>query len=350
MINFDPFPEYLAAPKFVHALHIPGLELTRDNTEFAGLVLRRLRFVEWMMLEHDATAQALRTEFEEGLQSFVLIDRKDFAGDDDAAKALVNCDVTMTRSIVSALRLVKDGTLLDPEGSMRYQRRGTENNRTVGMFGRQLFESNYSRMYVLGDTDVAAAESIVADLIHPTVSADRTIQLAIRHFDASYNHTLDDEGRLLHLFTSLEATFAEYKTHTRPVPGASLGQSAAALWPAAAREGIARFLDEKSQARGLRNALAHGDIGTRTPAENNTDVERLREILRSGLRMLVRLASRHTGLITALESVSTGLGALPPKAAFQHLLGNAAKGSIEAENLIAKLSVLNLGTRPKYHY
>jgi hypothetical protein len=339
MINFDPFPEHLAAPKFVHALHIPGLELTRDNTEIAGLVLRRLRWVEWMILEHGATAEALQLEFEQGLHSFVLIDRKEFAGDSDAAEALANCDVAMLRRIVSALRLVKAGILLDPEGSMRYQRLSSLNIRTPGVFGRLLFEPKYSRTYVLSETDAAAAEEIVADLAHPTVAGDRTIQLAIRHFEASYDHTLDDEDRLLHLFTALEATFAEYKTHTRPVPGASLGESAATLWPTATREGVARFLDEKSEARGLRNAVAHGNLGGRTPAQVNTDVERLREILRLGLRMLVRLTSRRNGLITALENVSTGLGALPPKATFQHLLGHAAKGSVEAKKLLTILSV-----------
>ena len=339
MIDFDPFPEYLAEPKFVHALHIPGLELTQDNIEIAGLPLRRLRWVEWSMLEHGATAEALLGEFQEGLHSFVLIDRKEFAGDADAAEALVNRDAAMLRRIVTALRLVKADILLDPEGSMRYQRRGSLNLRTPGLFGRQLFEPKYSRTYVLSGTDAAAAEAIVADLIHPTVSGDQTIQLAIRHFDASYDHTLDDESRLLHLFTSLEATFAEYKTHTRPVPGASLGQSAATLWATAAREGIASFLDDKSQARGLRNAVAHGNFGERTLAQVHTDIDRLREILRSGLRMLIRLAARHTTLITTLESVSTGLGALPPKATFQHLLGHAAKGSVEAKKLLTVLSV-----------
>lgn len=338
MINLDPYPAYLVHPKFVHALHIPGLELTQDNTEIAGLTLRRFCWVEWMILEHGATAEALRDEFEDGLHSFALIDRKDFAGDADAAKALASCDVSTLRRIVSALRLVKAGGLLDPEGSMRYQRRGSLNSRTPGRFGRNLFEPTYSRTYVLGKADADAAEAIAADLIHPTVSVDRTIQLAIRHFDASYDHALKVEDRLRHLFTSLEATFAEYKAHCRPVPGASLGKCAAILWPTADRREIASYLDDKSQARGLRNALAHGDVGGGTSAQVNADVERLREILRLGLRILLKLASRQPGLFTALESVSTGLSALPPKAAFQHLLGHAAKESMAAQQLLAALS------------
>ncbi len=338
MIDLNPFPEYLADPKFVHALHVPGLELTQEKTEIAGLPLRRLRWVEWMVLEHGATAEALLDEFQDGLHSFALIDRRDFGGGDAEAEALASSDVAMLRRVVSAMRLVKPGALLDPEGSMRYERRGPENRRTPGRFGRQMFEPEYARKYVLGDTDAVAARAIAANLVHPEVSEERTIQLAVRHFDASYNHALDVEERLLHLFTSLEATFGEYKKHARPVPGATLGKSAAILWPSATRRSIADFLDDKTQARGLRNAVAHGDFGGRTPAQVDADIERLREVLRVGLRTLLRLSARRLSLVAALGSISTGLGALPPKAAFQHVLGHAAKGSAAAQHLLAALS------------
>jgi hypothetical protein len=338
MIDLNSFPEYLAFPKFVHALHVPGLELTRQTTEIAGLPLRRLRWVEWMVLEHGATAEALYGEFQDGLHSFAVIDRRDFCGDDAEAEALAIRDVAMLRHVVSALRLVRPGALLDPEGSMRYERRGPKNRRTPGRFGRQMFEREYTRKYVLGDTDALAACAIAADLIHPEVSDERTIQLAVRHFDASYNHTLDNEERLLHLFTSLETTFGEYKKNARPVSGATLGKSAAILWPSATRASVADFLDDKAQARGLRNAVAHGDLGGRTSAQVDADIERLREALRFGLRTLLRFSARRSSLVAALGGISTGLGALPPKAAFQHVLGHAAKGSAAARHLLAALA------------
>lgn len=331
------FRERLAYPAFVHALHVPGLELDRAATDIAGLPLRRLSWVEWLALEHTATAEALMREFEEGLHSFVFIDRLDFRGDETAAWDLALDDAARLSRLVTALRIVKPGDLLDPAGSMRYQRRGSNNFRTPGRFGRRLFEQEHARKYVLRDEDVALAEALAAHLAQSDVAEDRTIQLAVRHFDASYDHAIDIEERLLHVFTSLEATFGEYKRQARPVAGVSLGKTAAALWPPAARGGIANFLDDKDQARGLRNAVAHGDVGGKTPTQLDAAIERLREVLRMGLRHLLRLSARRAALATRLERVSTGLVTLPAKAAFQHVLGHAAKGSAEAKALLAGL-------------
>ncbi|WP_431264051.1 hypothetical protein ACQ859_30060 [Roseateles chitinivorans] len=329
---------FLADPAFLHVLHMPGLELPQTRAQIAGIGLRPLRWVEWLVLEHTATAEALKAEFEHGRHSFAVVERTDFTGDDAQAEAMGADDLAALQRVVSALRLVKSGDLLDPAGSVRYERRGSLNRRYVGHFGRQLFEPEHARTYVLGKADVVAAEVIAADLAHPQVAADRTIRLAIRHFDASYDHTLEARDRLLHLFTSLEATFGEYKKQARPVTGASLGQSAAALCPSATRAATTNFLDDKAQARGLRNAVAHGDLDDRDPAQLDAAVERLRSVLRVGLRGLVRFAARRHGSTVTLDSISAGLGALPPKAAFQHVLGHAAKGSIAARDLLAALS------------
>lgn len=330
-------PAHMLAPAFLHALHIPGLELESSKMLVAGLSLRRLDWVEWFVLENGDTAERLKADFEEGSHTFLVVNRPDFQGDDAAADVLADSDMTTLQHLVTALRVAKPGELLDPLGSMRYERIRSRNRRTPGHFGRQLFERQSVLPYALQKGDVTEIEAILGDLCHPDVANDRTIQLALRHFDSSYDHYLDVEERLLHAFTALEATFGEYKKSARPVAGVSLGRSASALWRNSVGNTFASFLDDKNQARGLRNAAAHGDFNDWTDTEINAMIERLREVLRVGLRHLLRLAARRANLTSELESVAPGLGTVPGKVAFQHVLGHAANASVGAVTLLEQL-------------
>lgn len=330
-------PAYIISPAFLHALHVPGLRLESPGMMVSGLSLRRLEWLEWLMLENNDTAERLKAEFEEGEHTFLVVDRADFRGDHESADALADGDVTMLHQLVTALRIAKPGELLNPAGSMRYQRTRDLNVRTPGNFGRQLFERTSTRPYRLQKSDVPIIEAIYKDLCHPDVTNDRTIKLALRHFDASYDHYLDIEERLLHTFTALEATFGEYKKSARPVANVSLGRSASALWRNGLGAAFASFLDDKYQARGLRNAAAHGDFNGWKSTEIDAMIEQLREVLRTGLRHLLRLAAQRTNLISKLELVAPGLGTVPGKVAFQHLLGHAAKSSTLAITLLEQL-------------
>lgn len=330
-------PEHLVSPAFVHALHIPGLELEHPAMMVADLGLRRLDWIEWWMLEDSDIAERLKAEFEHGLHTFLVVERPEFQGDESAADDLASGDAEMLHRLVTALRIAKQGDVHDHSCSMQYTRTRDLNKRTPGLFGRNLFESDMAKKYVLRADDVALVEAIMADLSHSEVVGERTIQLALRHFDASYDHYLDREERLLHAFTALEATFGEYKKQARPIKDVSLGKSAAALWPQAAGINIAKFLDDKEQARGLRNAAAHGDLTNWPPKQIDTIIEKLREVLRIGLRYLLKMTAQRKILGTELERISIGLSSMPAKAAFQHMLSHAAHGSSSAVCLLHKL-------------
>lgn len=336
-MNPENLPEYLVNPAFVHILHIPGLELGVSSMTVAGLSLRRLDWIEWLIIENGDIAERMKGEFGEGCHSFLVADRPDFRGGETAAGDLATCDMASLNLLVTALRLFKPGELLNPDTSVQYQRRGSLNSRSVGRSGRNLFNLNRARQYLLQKDDGVQIEALMHDLSHPEVSGDSTIRLALRHFNYSYDHHLDIEERLLHVFTALEATFGEYKKSARPVSGVSLGRSAAALWPAGSSNTVAAFLDDKTQARGLRNAAAHGDFSGWTHLQIETMIERLREVLRVGLRHLLRMASHRATLVTDLECVFTGLSAIPVKSAYQKTLGYAANGSSLAATLLRGL-------------
>ncbi|NVZ92445.1 hypothetical protein HX813_29880 [Pseudomonas yamanorum] len=330
-------PEHLISPTFVHALHIPGLVLEHPAIMVANLNLRRLEWIEWWILENSDVAERLKAEFENGLHTFLVVERPDFQGNDAAATVLESGDAERLHLLVTALRIAKQGLLRNPSGSMQYTRRHDLNKRTPGLFGRSLFEPDMAKQYKLRADDITLVEAIMADISHPEVVEERTIQLALRHFDASYDHYLDREERLLHAFTALEATYGEYKKQARPIKGISLGQAAAALWPQVTGVHISKFLDEKTQARGLRNAAAHGDFTNWPSKQTDVMIEQLREILRVGLRCLLKMAVQKKSLKNELENISLGLSSTPAKAAFQNVLSNAARGSSSAVGLLQKL-------------
>lgn len=328
----------IVSPVFFCAIHLPGLQIDRYEIDIDGFRLRRLPWIQWSVLERTDESERIKREFEEGLQTFCLFNQNDLTGE---CVSSIETQDKLSRKLnvlVSALRLLKPGRVIDPSGSVRYTRIGSINTRCVGRFGRGLLGNDIHDRYCLNEIDNTYLHRIIADLNHPDVLSDSTIGLAIRSFDRSYGYTLILGERLAFLFSALEATFGEYKKQNRPIPKVSLGKVASMVSRSLAAGDVESFFDDKNRGQLLRNTVAHGGIDTH-PEFATTAETIIEATVRDGLRSLLRFSAIKSSSTSALEAICPGLSNEPTKLAFQRVLSFAAKGSVEANSIVSLIKL-----------
>ena len=319
------------------AIHMPGLRIPFQMPILLGDIhLERFSWMQWVLFERTDEASRLKLEFEKGSHTFLTCRVSKTVPLSSAPEAVHLRQKKSIQNLTSALRLLKEGTIIDPYSSVHYIRQGNLTRREIGTFGRSLIEADLSNKYMLDAKTLKLLPDLLSALSESAITQDPTIGLAIRSFDRSYGYSLEHEEKMAFLFSALEATFGEYRKQSRPKPRVTIGKAASIVSCSAATAGIADFLDDADKGRKLRNTIAHGSSEPLVGISADADLM-LREIIRDGLRCLIIFATRKSALATQLESLKAGLSLEPAKLAFQTLLGHASTGSAAALKIIADI-------------
>lgn len=332
-----PPPIGVGLPAFLAVFHLPGLALDEPVLEVVpGIWVQRITWADWRMVAHGGDAERLYREFEQAGHVFLSVNAPDYTGGETGAEQGREIIRSAVLELVTALRLHKSGPLIDPRFSQQYLRVGSLNVRIPGPYGARLLEYPQNPRYLLNTADLADLAVLHRNVVAVAQIADPGIALALRAFGFSYGYGLTVPQRLAYLFVALEAVFGEYRKQNRPTPRVTLGAVAAMVSREDDTAALQAFLDDAQAARRMRNAVAHGDISG-TPTASDPVVPRLEDIVRDGLRALIAFAAEYATLQPHIEAIETGMGALPPKAAFQKLLSHAAKDHAMAKAMTLAL-------------
>ncbi|UHH33041.1 hypothetical protein LUW10_14950 [Pseudomonas veronii] len=319
------------------AIHVPGLLIPFQMPIRVGdILLERFSWNQWVLFERTDEATRLKLEFDRELHTFLTCRVATIVPLRSGLEAVHLRQKKRIQNFTSALRLLKEGTIIDPYSSVHYIRQGDFTRREIGTFGRGLIEADLSNKYILDAKTLKLLPELLSALSESAITQDPTIGLAIRSFDRSYGYSLEHEEKMAFLFSALEATFGEYQKKNRPKPRVTIGKAASMASCSAATADIADFLDDAEKGRKLRNTIAHGSSEPLVGISADADLM-LREIVRDGLRCLIIFATRKSALSTQLESLQKGLSLEPAKLAFQSLLGYASTGNAAALKIIADI-------------
>lgn len=319
------------------AIHLPGLQIPFNMPiSLNDVHLERFTWMQWVLFERSDEASRLKIEFDHGLHTFLTCRvSKEIPLKFELDSILLQKKKSV-QDFTSALRLLKEGTIIDPSSSVQYVRKKDRNLRHIGTYGRGLIEANLKNKYMLDAKTLSLLPVMIEALTAHEVTDDPTIGLAIRSFDRSYGYSLEHDEKLAFLFSALEATFGEYRKQSRPKPRISIGKAASLVSCAANTASIAIFLDDAEKGKKLRNLIAHGS--TESVAGISCDIEvTLREIIRDGLRCLIIFAAQKTSFENDLDSIQVGLSHEPAKLAFQILLGYAGNGNATALKILTHI-------------
>lgn len=278
---------------------------------------------EWAAIEQRDVYDARRSSSSTGQTQpppcILAIAPRDGSESIDEARHRAGRDLTRNLAdAVSALRIAKSGWFLDPRQvalTFTINERSWSIRRVPGPYRQAMLGGIATPLppYALSIADLGTGEGMGDVCSHAAAIAqyrssggNPAADIALAQFNRSFGLSLANGDRAAMLFTSIDAMFGGMSA--RKIGRMRLkrfgfrGRVEEALLAAGTPEEAkteAGWLDWSEGGRGLRNALAHGDIGRLPPGMPDEAVLRLqnivRKILPGFLAFSVRIAADQDG-------------------------------------------------------
>ena len=168
---------------------------------------------------------------------------------------LANASTLKLERLVMALRLFKNGTIINPHYVVKYLRSGGMNYRFPGLYRETFLNRKIDLPYELLNEEIPAVEFIARILlIYENYWSDPAADIAIRNFRWSHGPNLNIASKLLFMFTTIEAIFGMF--HEK-YSDSGIGKRIGVAYKPDDIDGVSNFIE--NTLRNMRNKVAHGE-------------------------------------------------------------------------------------------